>query len=133
MSDIAILEILQNATKDAVKQSTVKTLPIKFAGITFVVPDDQKYLEVVMITNNQNNYWGNEKDYRGMFRMILHWPNDGAGAYVPGRALESITRYFVKGRLLQNVQIYDTPNLGSIIEAGSENLFPASMRYQCHK
>lgn len=134
MYDQAILQILQTATIAAVEASITPTLPVKFVGLTFIVPDDQKYLELVFIPNNRSGgYWGDEKDYRGLFRLILHWRNDGEGAYPAMAALASICSYFGKGTYLQNVKISDNPDLTGVLEQGSEILYPASVRYQCFR
>jgi hypothetical protein len=136
MFDHTILEILQQATIAAVEASTVPELPIKFVSApnAFIVPDDQKYLEIVWIPNNRDNdHWGNEKNYQGMFRLVLHWPNNGAGAYAPLQALASVCGYFDKETRLQNVTISANPNSGGVIEQGTECLYPAAMRYQCFR
>lgn len=131
MIDDEILEILQDAAGDAVATSIFTNLPIKYIGRTWVVPDDQKWLELVFIPNNENAAWGDETNYRGMFRLILHWPNNDAGALTPLGVLRSIADYFSKDRWLQKVKISDTPKLTGVLEEGSEMMFPASIRYQC--
>jgi hypothetical protein len=136
MYDRAILEQLQQATIAAVAASTVPALPIKHLVATgaFTIPDDQKWLEIVWIPNNRRgDYWGNEKNYTGMFRLVLHWPNDGAGAYGPMNVLASVCSYFDKERRLQNVMISANPDSGGVIEQGAENLYPAMLRYQCFR
>ncbi len=131
MDDVIILEVLQKATTAAVAASTLGAdFPVKYLGRTFTPPNDQKWLEVVFIPNNiEGGYWGTEKDYRGIYRLILHWPNDDAGFYTPMRALSSICSYFQKDKLLSGVQIYEGFDSMTPIEAGSETLYPASARY----
>lgn len=134
MKDEEILRALQTGTIAAVAASTMPELPIKAVGRTFTVPDDQKYLELVFIPNNRGgDFWGNEKNYQGLFRLVLHWPNDDQGIYGPMGVLASIAGYFTKGLRLQKVQIYETPNLTGILEEGSEMLLPASIRYQSYQ
>jgi len=131
MFDQAILETLQKETTKAVAASTMPKLPVKYLGRSFVVPDDQKWLEIVFIPNNRTGaYWNDEKDYRGLYRLILHWKNDDAGVYPPMAVLNSICSHFSKGTLLSGVQISDNPDASGVIENGSENLFPATIRYQ---
>lgn len=130
MDDVIILEVLQKATTAAVTGSDMPTLPIKFIGRSFIVPDDQKWLEVVFLPNNRAGYWGNEKDYRGTYRLLLHWPNNNEGAYEPMRVLASIARFFSKDTPLSGVTISDNPDTTGVIENGAENLFPVSIRYQ---
>jgi hypothetical protein len=130
IDDGAILEKLQDGVAAAVAASTAPTLPVKYVGRSWEPPNDQRYLEVVFIPNNTNDFWGDEQNYRGMFRMVLHWPNDDAGALPPLALIKSIAGYFSKDRLLQFVQIYETPKLGGILEMGHETLYPVSLRYQ---
>lgn len=134
MYDQQILEALQKATTAAVEASTTPDMPVKYIGRTFTPPDDQKYVEVVFIPNNRNNdHWGNEKNYQGLFRLVLHWPADEQGAYPPMRALASICAPFSKDMRLQNVVISANPDFGGPLEQGAELLYPASMRYQCFR
>jgi hypothetical protein len=134
MIDGDILKILQQAVTAAVEASMIPTLPVKFYGRTFDPEEkapDGKYLETVFIPNNPTGgYWGDEKDYMGMYRLILHWPNKDEGVYDPLDVLKSICSYFTKDRFLQIVKISDIPTLSSVQEIGSELLFPASLRYQ---
>jgi Bacteriophage related domain of unknown function len=130
MIEHEILQTLQTAAIAAVTASSVPTLAIKCIDITFEPPNDQKYLELVYIPNNDNGaFWGTEKIYQGIFRLILHWPNDGKGPYEAMMALASIAGYFSKYQLLQNVQITSNPDLTGVLEQGSEILYPASVRY----
>ena len=129
MIEDAILSSLQKAVIAAVAASSLPSLPVKYIGRSWVVPSDQKWLELVFIPNNSEDCWGDEQTHTGMFRMILHWPNDDAGAYGPLAVIKSIAGYFSKGTRLQNVQIYAKPSLTGLIENSSENLFPVSLRY----
>jgi len=128
--DQAIIAALQDGVTEAVAASTMATLPVKYLGRSWTPPSDQRWLELIFIPNNVNDFWGDEQNYRGMFRMVLHWPNDDEGVYPPLVVLQSIADYFTKDRVLQKVQIYDTPKLGGVLENGAETLYPASLRYQ---
>ena len=132
MKDGDILKVLQRAVMAAIEASPLVTseFPVKYVGRSFEVPDNQKWLELIVIPNNRSDHWGDEKNYAGVFRIILHWPNDDQGSYEPINVLGSITSYFTKGLFLQNVQIYETPNLTGVLEQGNETLYPASIRYQ---
>lgn len=132
MSDSAILRTLQTATIHAVAASQIPTLPIAFVDVSFVPPVDQKYLEIVFIPNNPGNeFWGNERNYMGLYRLILHWPKNGAGAYKPMDVLHSIGAYFSKDRLLDGgLKVADNPSFtGSLVMPG-EILYPLGFRYQ---
>lgn len=135
MSDSAILRVLQQAVRDhAVPQSIAPTLPVKYIDITFTVPNTQKYLELVHIPNNRNgDFWGVEKNHRGLFRMILHWPKNGTGPYTPIETIESIAGYFKTNRLLDGVQIYEAPDFTGSLDMGQELLYPMGLRYQSYR
>lgn len=130
MDDGVILETLQKATTAAVVASTVTTLPVKYVSRTFIVPNDQKWLEVVFIPNSKpDSFWGDEQNLMGIYRLILHWPNDDAGAYAPLAAIKSIMGYFSKGLWLSGVKICETPKLLNVLPDGTETLYPASLSY----
>lgn len=134
--DTDILQSLQTATGQAVNASSLPSLPIKFLGRTWDIPNNQKYLEIVWLPNNRSNdFWGNEKIYRGSMRLILHWPNNDQGSYEPLSLLEELGSYFAKDKLLQNgvnsIQIYENSDISSPIEAGTESLYVVTVRYQC--
>jgi hypothetical protein len=135
MSDESdIIRALQQGTTAAVAASTNPTLPIKYLEVTFAEPNDGKWLEIVWIPNNRlGDYWGDEKNHQGLFRLILHWPNQGGGIYTPLGIIGSIADYFHKGRALSGVQIYEKPDFTGMVENGDETLFPVSLRYQSYK
>lgn len=131
MDDVDILETLQQAVIEAVAASDMPELPVKFVGRSFTPPDNQRWLELVFIpVNRTDDYWGNEKNYQGILRLVLHWPNDDAGAYPPMNVLKSVAAYFTKDLVLPRVQIRAKPDLTGVLEDGAQMLFPASIRYQ---
>lgn len=132
MSEREILEALQSAVRDsAVPNSIMPDLPVKYVGRTLQVPDDQKYLELIWIPNNRNSdFWGDEKNHQGLFRMVLHWPNNDTGAYAPIDVIESIGSYFTKDCLAPDILIYQTPDFRGPLEMGHETLYPSQLRYQ---
>lgn len=134
MYDPTIMRLLQKAAIAAVAASTMPNLPIAGISVDFNVPDDQKYLELIMIPNNRtDDFWGGEKNYQGMFRLILHWPKDNEGPYIPGAALASICSHFGNGDQLGALVISAAPNfMGALVEA-AEILYPASLRYTCYR
>lgn len=126
-----ILRALQDRTKIAVNDA----FPIKFVlGQWDETPNDQKYIEVVHLPNNPGNTtWGAEKQFQGVFRLLLHWPIDQAGAYSPIAVMEAIAASFVKGERYGPVKITEHPDLTGPIEAPPEVLFPLSIRYEAFK
>lgn len=140
MSEPAIIQALQTAVTAAVAASTSPSLPVKYlmvgtaGGPAFTPPDDQKWLEIVWLPNNRTgDFLGDEKNHRGILRLVLHWPNGGGGIYEPTLLLQSIGSYFTKGRLLSGVQVYATPDPSGIIEQGTEVLLPVSILYQSYR
>lgn len=136
MKERLIVEALQKATIAAVAASINPALPLKILGRPFNIPNDGKYLEMVYIPNNiTNEFWGNEKTYRGLFRLILHWGVTDEGIYPPLDLLASICSHFVKGSSFTNgtvsVKIYEQPDLTGPVEGSPETLYPVSIRYMC--
>lgn len=131
-----ILETFQTAMRTgAIPASSVPTLPVKYVGVApWKIPDDQKWLEIVWIpSNNNDDFWGSEKNYRGAIRFVLHWPNTGGGAYSPLDVLDSITAYFTKGLTIAPVQIVQPPDFEGVLDMGHEILYPVTLRYQCFR
>lgn len=129
-----ILSALQKAVTAAVAASDAPTLPVKYLLKGFNVPNDQKWLELVWIPNNaRNSFLGDEQNHRGIFRLVLHWPNTSGDVYAPTRLLASITDYFQNGRTLSSVQIVGKPQPTGIVEDGDDTLFPVSIYYQSYR
>lgn len=107
------------------------TLPVKYVGRILEVPSDQKYIELVWLPTNGNYFWGNQNNDTGMFRIILHWPNDDQGAYGPMDYMEqNILPLFPKGTLSDGLQLLMSPNFGGPLALGHETLYPWTIRYQ---
>ena len=135
MSDKLVLKALQKGVLAAVAASDNPSLPVKMLGRSFTIPNDQKYLEVIHIPNDPNDrFWGDEKLYQGILRLILHWPNDDAGVYSPIDLLNSIGLYFTKTtKLVQEtitLNIYQQPKFTGVLERDKDTLFPLSIGYR---
>ena len=140
MVESEILSALQQAVTAAVAASTTPSLPVKYVlvgstgGAAFTPPADQKWLEIVWLPNNRRgDFRGDEKNHQGILRLVLHWPNDGGGAYAPLGVIGSIAGYFTNGRMLQGVQVYGSADPTGFIEQGSEVLVPVSILYQSYR
>lgn len=125
-----IITALQRA---AMAAAEAEQTPIKILGRTFNVPDGP-WLEIVHIPNNvTGEFWADGKTYRGLFRLMLHYPLNDAGIYAPTRLISAIAAHFHKGAVFTaggvSVKIYDEPDLTGMIEAPPEMLFPVSIRY----
>lgn len=138
MIDRYILQALQTQLIAARDASAVPLMPIKMVGRTYDGSADQPFLESIFIPNNiDGEFWDSGKTYRGLYRVILHWPNDDKGAYDPMDYISSIADGFPKGLKLQvdstYVKIYEEPNYLGDIEQTAETLYPISIRYECFK
>ena len=135
MEDTAILQTLQTAVIAAVAAYD-PAMPIKAEGRTLDQVNGSlptTYVEIVFIPNNRRgDFWGNEKNYRGMLRIILHYPQDDAGAYPPMLALAAICTPFDNGAVFGAVQIYGAADFMGKVEQGHETLYPASLLYQSY-
>lgn len=133
MIETQILQALQTKAIAAIN-ADFSPLPIKAIGIT-LSPSPPKYWQFVQIVNNlENEYWGESRVYRGIFRLILHWQPDNKGAYPAMTIRDAVASRFRKDEILingvTNVQIYDHPNAASVIEDGREMLLPLSLPYR---
>ena len=126
-----ILQALQQKVISAVAASTIPTLPIAFVSVAFDPPTDGKWLEIIHISNNPSDFtWGGEQQCRGIMRLVLHWPNNGAGAYTPLTLLGSIAGSFNKGTKIGGfVTLLNNPKAMPIITSDNENLYPVSIEY----
>ena len=128
-------EILEALQQPAIAVAGTLSLAVKPFGIVIPIPNDGKWLELVPIPNNiEGQFWGDEKTYRGVFRLILHWPVDSEGPYPALTIMNTISGAFSKGSVFQNgavsVTITEQPNLTGALEAQNEILYPVSVRYQ---
>lgn len=131
-TETEVLQALQTAVIAAVAASSMPALPIKAIGRTLSPPNDQKYLEIVHIPNNPTDeFWNEERNFRGFLRLILHWPADDAGAYPATTVRDSVASYFTKDRVAGPIKFYDHPSSMQAIGAGQEQLFPLTVPYRC--
>lgn len=124
----------------------IKALPIKVPGRTFNPPNDSRYFELILIQNNgllstprlwvgSDPTWGDDKTFKGILRIILHWNLDDTGIYEQARILATLAQSFKKGTNIFNgeavLQIFNHPSLTDVIETSTELLFPLTIPYQC--
>jgi hypothetical protein len=133
--DRYILEALQKAVINA-----SLTIPVKYVGRIFNPPTDGKWIEVIYIPNSLGNeYWSDGKIYKGVVRLVLHWPIDNAGAYPALDMMRNISDKFIKGSKFSDpsnnviVSIVDHPNINDVIEKAPEMLVPLTIKYSCFK
>lgn len=134
MFEADILGSLQGGVIAAVQACSDPDLPVAYVDVAFTKPDDQKWLEVIHIPNNRTgDFFGQEKNYMGLLRLLLHWPNDGAGPYRPLELLASISEYFTNGMLLGAVQITQPGNYSGALREGDEVVYPLELRYVSYR
>lgn len=128
-SERDVLEALQKTFTVAV--ATAGSYPVKYINATFNRPNDNKWWELIHLPNNPaDSTWGNSKVYRGMFRMLLHWPNDGGGSYDAMDKAEAIIAYYNKNNKLgKGLQILNQPRLFNVLEADTELVLPVQLEY----
>jgi hypothetical protein len=134
-----IIDALQQAVKTVV--GTGSSIPkVKYLNTTFVPLADKPYWEIVYFPNNlPNEFWGDEKTYKGAMRLILHWPQDNKGAYLPMAEVARVATALAKGSVWKDslniveVTIDDHPNATGVIEQSPENLLPLTVRYSCFR
>ena len=142
-NEVDVIRSLQRGVIAAVAASDNPNLPVKYLltdndGINdgqWTVPADQKWLEVVWIPNNPSDggFLADATQYRGILRLILHWPKMPTGIYMPLGALASIASYFETGRVLSGTQVYGKPAFGGMIEDADDVLFPVSIYYTSYR
>lgn len=139
-NEVDVIRALQRGVIAAMEQSDAPDLPVRYLTGTdgtadgFDIPDDQRWIELVHIPNNRTgDFLGQEQNYRGILRIILHWPNTPTGVYAPLDLLGSITRYFEKGRTLSGVQVYLHPRYDGAIDDKDDVLYPVSVFYTSYR
>lgn len=134
MVEKEILSALQSAAIAAVATSLMPSIPIK--PVMRTEPQNNgKWLEFVYIPNNiVGEFWSTGKTYRGLFRLIFHWPSLDEGAYSALDVIASVCAHFPIGAVFQSggiqVKITAEPDLASVIEAAPDNLYPVTIRYE---
>ncbi len=136
MSEKLVLEALQKNVTAAVLASTLPSLKVKYIGIPYKPAANTPWLELVNIPNNVSaEFWNSGKTYRGLFRLLLHWPIDSKGIYDAMNLLTSIGQSFEKGKRIQNgsiiVMVTDHPDMPTILEQESDTICVLSVRYNC--
>lgn len=132
-----VLEALQKAVIAAVAPTSIA---VKYVGRTLTVGNDDKWVEIVYIPNNvENQYWDDAKTYRGIMRLILHWPIDDSGIYPALDIAATISDGFTKGSKLVDlgenvvVTITEVPNIEGILEQAPGIMIPITIRYNYFK
>lgn len=135
MIESQIIRTLQEAVTAAVDER----YDIKYLNINFEPPSDKKWWEIRYFPNNiQNEFYGREKTYRGILRLILNTPQDGKGIYSTMEEVELVAEHFKKGTKFETadghiIQIVENPDVTAVIEESPYSIVPLTIRYQCFK
>ena len=112
---------------------------VKCLNVNFNPPVDKKWWEVVYIPNNiEDEFWADSsKTYRGIFRLLLHWPQKSQGVYKPLEEAERVAAGFPKNLELFSedgsvkVIITDTPDIKNVIEDRPQLMIGLTIKYTC--
>lgn len=132
MIETDVLRAIIGAAVEAIGQR----YPIQAPGRKFTPPNGGKFIELVVIQdNNGNETWGDEKLFTGDIRVILHWPMDDAGIYAPIEELGTVAASLFKGRQIWHGQakllLSDNPRIIDAIEGDGDMLYPLIVPYSC--
>lgn len=134
MIESKILSLLQKKVTEVVNN----VYPVKYINTNMKAKD--KFWEIVYIPNNiENEFWDSGKTYRGIMRLVLHWPQDNKGVYKPMEEVERVADGFEKGLELFDdvnsikVSITDNPDCTGVIEDEGKLLIPLTIKYLCFK
>ena len=134
MIESKIINLLQKKVTEVVNN----VYPVKYINTNMKAKD--KFWEIVYIPNNiENEFWNEGKTYRGILRLILHWPQDNKGVYKPIEEAERVADGLKKGLELFDdknkikVTLTDNPDCTGVIEDEGKLLIPLTIKYLCFK
>lgn len=134
MIESKILNLLQKKVTEVVNN----VYPVKYINTNMKAKD--KFWEIVYIPNNiEDEFWDSGKTYRGIMRLVLHWPQDSKGVYKPMEEVERVANGLEKGLELFDdvnsvkVSITDNPDCTGVIEDEGKLLIPLTIKYLCFK
>lgn len=134
MVESKIIKCLQTKALEVINDKNVKCV-----NINFDPPVDKKWWEIIYVPNNvEDEFWADEsKTYKGIFRLILHWPQKSQGIYKPLEEAERVANGFPKNLELYSedesvkVIITDTPDVTNIIEDRPQFMIGLTIKYTC--
>lgn len=134
MVESKIIKCLQTKALEVINDKNVKCV-----NINFNPPVDKKWWEIIYVPNNvEDEFWADEsKTYKGILRLILHWPQKSQGIYKPLEEAERVANGFPKNLKLYSedesvkVIITDTPDVTNIIEDRPQFMIGLTIKYTC--
>lgn len=137
MIETEIVRCLQQRAIDVIgpKQN------IKCINVNYDPPANEKWWEFIYLPNNiENEFWSDDaKTYRGIFRILLHYPQKSYGIYKPLDEIKNVASGFPKNLELYStdnsvkVVLTDTPNLTNIVEDRPQFMIGLTIKYICFK
>jgi len=134
MVESKIIKCLQTKALEVINDKNVKCV-----NINFNPPVDKKWWEIIYVPNNvEDEFWADEsKTYKGILRLILHWPQKSQGIYKPLEEAERVANGFPKNLELYSedksvkVIVTDTPDVTNIIEDRPQFMIGLTIKYTC--
>lgn len=146
------VEVIRTIVRAGMEACEKQGLPMQVPGRTFNSKDEApsgKWFELLTISDNgllstprlwvgRGSTWGNDQLFKGILRVILHWPVDDRGNYEQLGILADVKAELRKGTLLfggdgaaaVRLTVYDHPSITDPIDDGTERLFPLTVPYQ---
>lgn len=113
--------------------------PAKYPLTTINPPSSHPWWEILYLPNNPDGeFWGDEKTYQGIVRLILHYPMKNE-VFDAMDEVSRVSDQIKKGELLQDagrnvtVKISEEPDTGAPMEEAPEALIPLTVRYTSFK
>lgn len=138
--DSEIPIVLQEAVKSAVETIQpvqLERFPIAYLRTNFEPPKTRKYWEIIHIVNNPPDQYHDDgpQIYRGIFRVILHWPKSGDGDKEPTEWIGMLAQELRKENQLFGdsiaVTITTKPKLDTPLVNDDDLIYPLTMTYSC--
>lgn len=135
MIESKIIKCLQKRAIDVIGSDK----NIKCININYNPPADETWYELIYIPNNyEDEFWTDTaQTYRGIFRILMHYPQKSQGIYKPLEEIERIANGFPKNLELYSednsvkVMITDLPKVSNIIEDRPQLMIGLTIKYHC--
>lgn len=135
MIESKIIKCLQKRAIDVIGSDK----NIKCINVNYDPPVDKTWYELIYIPNNyEDEFWTDTaQTYRGIFRILMHYPQKSQGIYKPLEEIERIANGFPKNLELYSedntvkVMITDIPKVSNIIEDRPQLMIGLTIKYHC--
>lgn len=135
MIESKIIKCLQKRAIDVIGSDK----NIKCINVNYDPAVDKTWYELIYIPNNyEDEFWTDTaQTYRGIFRILMHYPQKSQGIYKPLEEIERIANGFPKNLELYSddnsvkVMITDIPKVSNIIEDRPQLMIGLTIKYHC--